>query len=51
VLENTHAIPIIDTDKRSGIIPGGLLVNIKIGIDLRKEYASIFTKMGNRAYF
>ena len=42
VFENTHAIPIIDTNKRRGIIPDRLLVNRKIGIDLRKEYASLY---------
>ena len=43
VFENTHAIPIIDTNKRRGIIPDRLRVNRKIGIDLRKAYASLYS--------
>ena len=42
VFENTHALPIIDTNKRRGIIPNRLPMNRKIGIDLRKEYASMY---------
>ena len=43
VFENTHALPIIDTNKRRGIVDNRLLVNRKIGIDLRKEYASLYS--------
>ena len=42
VFENTHTIPIIDTNKRRGIVNDRLPVNRKIGIDLRKEYASMY---------
>lgn len=42
IFENTHALPVIDTNKRRGIIPNKLPVNRKIGIDLRKEYASMY---------
>ncbi|WP_010917451.1 transposase [Thermoplasma volcanium] len=42
VFENTHPLPIIDTNKRGGIIPDRLPVNRKIGIDLRKENASMY---------
>ena len=42
VFENNHAIPVIGTKKRRGIIPYMLPVNRKIGIDLRKEYASLY---------
>jgi len=34
-------IPVIDTNKRSGII-NNMPVNRKIGIDLRKEYDSLY---------
>jgi hypothetical protein len=43
VFENTHALPVIDTNKRRGIVPERLSVNRKIGIDLRKEYASLYS--------
>lgn len=36
VFENTHALPIIDINKRRRIIPDKLPVNRKIRIDLRK---------------
>ncbi|WMT53055.1 transposase [Ferroplasma acidiphilum] len=42
VFENTHALPIIDTNKRRGIVDNRLPVNRKIGIDFRKEYASMY---------
>ncbi len=41
IFENTHSIPVIDTNKRRGIVPERLSVNRKIGIDLRREYASM----------
>ena len=43
VFENTHALPVIDTNKRRGIVPDKLPMNRKIGIDLRKEYASLYS--------
>ena len=43
MFENTHALPVIDTNKRGGIIPDRLMVNRKIGIDLRKEHASLYS--------
>ena len=43
VFENTHALPVIDTNKRRGIVPERLSVNRKIGIDLRREYASLYS--------
>ena len=36
VFENTHALPVIDTNKRRGIVNDRLPVNRKIGIDLSK---------------
>ena len=42
VFENTHALPVIDTNKRRKIIPDRLPVNRKLGIDMRKEYASMY---------
>ncbi len=42
VFENTHALPIIDTNKRRGIVDNRLSVNRKIGIDQRKEYAPMY---------
>ena len=43
VFENTHSIPIIDTNKRRDIVPYRLSVNRKIGIDLRRECASLYS--------
>ena len=43
VFENTHALLIIDTNIRRRIIPDRLPANRKIGIDLRKEYASLYS--------
>jgi IS4 transposase len=42
IFENTHAIPIIDTNKRRGIVTERLSVSRGIGINLRKEYYSIY---------
>ena len=36
IFENTHCIPVIDTNKRSGIRPERLTVHRRIGIDLRR---------------
>lgn len=41
--ENTHALPIIDTNERKNIIPERLLVNGRIGINLRRESASLYS--------
>ena len=43
IFENTHSIPVIDTNRRRGIVPERLSVNRRIGIDLRKEYASLYS--------
>ena len=43
MFENTHAIPLIDTNKRRGIIQERLSVNRNIGIDLRKEYSPMYS--------
>ena len=43
IFENTHSIPVIDTNKRRGIVPERLSVNRRIDIDLRREYASMYS--------
>ena len=43
VFENTHSIPVIDTNGRRDIRPERLTVNRKIGIDLRREYSSMYS--------
>jgi hypothetical protein len=43
VFENTHSIPVIDTNRRRGIIPERLSMNREIGIDLRREYSSLYS--------
>ena len=40
IFENTHAIPVIDTNRRRGIIEDRLTFNRKLGIALRKKEAS-----------
>ena len=45
MFENTHALPVIDTNKRRGIRPERLTMNRKIGIDLRNEYAALYSLM------
>ena len=40
IFENTHAVPVIDTNRRRGIINDRLAVNRKIGIELRKRESS-----------
>ena len=45
VFENTHAFPVIDTNRRRGIVPERLPVNRKICIDLRREHASPYSLM------
>ena len=41
IFENTHSFPVIDTNKRRNLVPERLWVNRNIGIDLRKENASL----------
>lgn len=41
VIENTHTVPVIDTNKRRGIISNKLKVNRKVGIGLKREYSSL----------
>ena len=43
VFENTNALPVIDTNRRRGIVPERLSMNRKIGIDLRKEYSALYS--------
>jgi hypothetical protein len=43
VFENTHALPVIDANKGKGIVDERLPINRKIGIDLRREYASLYS--------
>ncbi|MFG1556081.1 MAG: transposase [Thermoplasmataceae archaeon] len=43
MFENTHSLPIIDTNRRRGIVPERLSMNRKIGIDLRREYSSLYS--------
>ena len=40
VFENTHALPVIDTNKRRGIVPDNLSFNRKQGIIIRKSEKS-----------
>ena len=43
IFENAHALPVIDTNRRRGIINEKLTVNRRIGIELRKEYSSMYS--------
>lgn len=43
VFENSHSIPVIDTNKSRGIVPERLLVNCMVGIDLRREFSSLYS--------
>ena len=43
IFENAHSLPVIDTNKRRGIIDERLTVNRKIGIELRNEYSSMYS--------
>ena len=36
-------MPVVDTNKRRGIISDRLTMNRMIGIDLRKEYSSLYS--------
>ena len=42
IFENTHSLPVIDTNRRRGIINDRLTVNRKIGIELRKRESSMY---------
>lgn len=43
IFESTHNLPVIDTNKRRGIVPERLSVSRRIGIDLRKEYSALYS--------
>ena len=43
IFENAHSLPVIDTNKRRGIINDRLTVNRKVGIELRNEYSSMYS--------
>jgi hypothetical protein len=43
IFENSHSLPVIDTNKRRGIINDRLTVNRKIGIELRNKYSSMYS--------
>ena len=40
VFENTHALPVTDTNKRRGIVENNLTFNRKQGISIRKSEKS-----------
>ena len=40
IFENAHAIPVIDTNRRGGIVEDRLSYNRKLGIELRKKESS-----------
>ena len=40
IFENSHAIPVIDTNRRRGIVEDRLTYNRKIGISIRKKESS-----------
>ena len=40
IFENTHSIPVIDTNRRRGIVENKLTYNRKLGIALRKKESS-----------
>ena len=43
IFENAHSLPVIDTNRRRGIINDRLTVNRRIGIELRNEYSSMYS--------
>ena len=43
IFDNIHSLPVIDTNKRRGIINDRLTVNRRIGIKLKKEYSSMYS--------
>ena len=40
IFENAHAVPVIDTNKRRGIVEDKLTYNRKLGIAIRKKESS-----------
>ena len=42
VMENTHALPVLETNKRRGIAENNLISNRKQGIIIRKSEKSIY---------
>ena len=42
IFENTHSVPIIDTNRRRGIVENKLTYNRKLGIGLRKKESSMY---------
>ena len=40
IFENTHSVPVIDTNRRRGIVENRLTYNRKLGISIRKEESS-----------
>ena len=45
LFENTSALLVIDTNRMGGIVPERLPINRKNGIDLRREYDSLYSFM------
>ncbi len=43
IFENSHSMPIIDTNRRRVIVTDRLSVNLRIGINLRREYSSLYS--------
>lgn len=43
IFENTHSMPFIDTNRRMGIILEKLIMNRKIGIDIRKNNSGMYS--------
>ncbi len=43
IFENAHAIPVIDTNRRRNIVSERLTVNRRMGIEMRKIYASLYS--------
>ena len=43
IFANTQSLPIIDTNKRRDAVNEGLTVSRRIGIDLIKEYSSMYS--------
>ena len=43
IFENAHSLPMIDTNRRRRIRNDRLTVNRRIGIELRKEYSSMYS--------
>lgn len=43
IFANTQSLPVIDTNKRRDVVNEGLTVSRRIGIDLIKEYSSMYS--------